>query len=207
MSDARKAVVLLSGGMDSCVSAAIARERHSPAKVALLHAGYGQRTQERERRAFAEAMPKSRALSERAARHLLFGVPLHWMNDWSTPFSLYVDQARGAAFTDVDGHRYADFCLGDTGAMTGHSPAATVSRSRRVSNSSSRRVRYPASLVSMSTTRPHGNQAGSSLKTSDCPPSSRVSAVMGRVPSSSTTSRFQACESAAFSMRGTSKDS
>jgi glutamate-1-semialdehyde 2,1-aminomutase len=50
---------------------------------------------ERERRAFAEAMPTSRALSERAARHLLFGVPLHWMNDWSTPFSLYVDQARG----------------------------------------------------------------------------------------------------------------
>ncbi|RDJ99045.1 aspartate aminotransferase family protein [Paraburkholderia lacunae] len=78
---------------------------------------------ERERSAFAEAMPKSRALSVRAARHLLFGVPLHWMNDWSTPFSLYVDEARGAAFTDVDGHRYADFCLGDTGAMFGHSPA------------------------------------------------------------------------------------
>jgi 7-cyano-7-deazaguanine synthase len=54
MGDARKAVVLLSGGMDSCVSVAIARERHSPAKVALLHAGYGQRTQERERRAFTE---------------------------------------------------------------------------------------------------------------------------------------------------------
>jgi Glutamate-1-semialdehyde aminotransferase len=69
---------------------------------------------ERERHAFAEAMPTSRALSERAARHLLFGVPLHWMNDWSTPFSLYVEEARGAAFTDVDGHRYADFCLGDT---------------------------------------------------------------------------------------------
>ncbi|CAE6853391.1 Glutamate-1-semialdehyde 2,1-aminomutase 2 [Paraburkholderia domus] len=78
---------------------------------------------ERERHAFTEAMPKSRALSERAAHHLLFGVPLHWMNDWSTPFSLYVDQARGASFTDVDGHRYADFCLGDTGAMFGHSPA------------------------------------------------------------------------------------
>ncbi|ASL42269.1 Glutamate-1-semialdehyde 2,1-aminomutase [Burkholderia sp. AD24] len=77
---------------------------------------------QRERHAFVEAMPKSRALSERAARHLLFGVPLHWMNDWSTPFSLYVDEARGASFTDVDGHRYSDFCLGDTGAMFGHSP-------------------------------------------------------------------------------------
>lgn len=54
MNDARKAVVLLSGGMDSCVSAAIAREQHGAANIALLHAGYGQRTQERERRAFEE---------------------------------------------------------------------------------------------------------------------------------------------------------
>ena len=52
--DHRKAVVLLSGGMDSCVSAGIALERHGPSHVALLHAGYGQRTQQRERRAFEE---------------------------------------------------------------------------------------------------------------------------------------------------------
>ena len=50
--DARKAVVLLSGGMDSCVSAAIARERHGAENLALLHAGYGQRTERRERLAF-----------------------------------------------------------------------------------------------------------------------------------------------------------
>jgi 7-cyano-7-deazaguanine synthase len=49
-----KAVVLLSGGMDSCVCAAVARERHGAASVALLHASYGQPTQERERRAFTE---------------------------------------------------------------------------------------------------------------------------------------------------------
>jgi len=54
MSDARKAVVLLSGGMDSCVSTAIVRDRHGEARLALLHAGYGQRTQERERRAFED---------------------------------------------------------------------------------------------------------------------------------------------------------
>src|SRR5579864_7443669 len=42
----------------------------------------------------------------------------------ATPF---VREARGAEFFDVDGHRYVDFCLGDTGAMTGHSPSATVS--------------------------------------------------------------------------------
>jgi len=52
--DRRKAVVLLSGGMDSCVCAAMARERHGAANIASLHASYGQRTQERERRSFDE---------------------------------------------------------------------------------------------------------------------------------------------------------
>jgi 7-cyano-7-deazaguanine synthase len=47
----QKAVVLLSGGMDSCVTAAIARETH---RLAFLHASYGQRTEHRERRAFDE---------------------------------------------------------------------------------------------------------------------------------------------------------
>jgi 7-cyano-7-deazaguanine synthase len=46
-----KAVVLLSGGMDSCVCAAIAGQTH---RLALLHASYGQRTERRERRAFEE---------------------------------------------------------------------------------------------------------------------------------------------------------
>ncbi len=49
-----KGVVLLSGGMDSCVTAAIARERHGAGNVAALHAGYGQRTEKRELRAFTE---------------------------------------------------------------------------------------------------------------------------------------------------------
>lgn len=50
--DKRKAVVLLSGGMDSCVCTAMAWERHGAAHIALLHAGYGQRTEKRERKAF-----------------------------------------------------------------------------------------------------------------------------------------------------------
>jgi 7-cyano-7-deazaguanine synthase len=52
MSDGKKeekAVVLVSGGMDSCVTAAIARTTH---ELALVHASYGQRTERRERRAF-----------------------------------------------------------------------------------------------------------------------------------------------------------
>lgn len=51
MTQRSKAVVLLSGGMDSCVTAAVARTTH---EVALLHASYGQRTERRERRAFDE---------------------------------------------------------------------------------------------------------------------------------------------------------
>jgi 7-cyano-7-deazaguanine synthase len=47
-----QAVVLLSGGMDSCVCAAMAIQAHGAEHVALLHAGYGQRTQNRERQAF-----------------------------------------------------------------------------------------------------------------------------------------------------------
>jgi 7-cyano-7-deazaguanine synthase len=54
MTDSRKAVVLLSGGMDSCVSTAIARHERGAENIALLHAGYGQRTERRERRAFEE---------------------------------------------------------------------------------------------------------------------------------------------------------
>jgi glutamate-1-semialdehyde 2,1-aminomutase len=71
---------------------------------------------------FVVKMPHAQALAKEAQQHLLFGVPLHWMTDWSTPFSLFVATAQGAHFTDVDGHDYIDFCLGDTGAMFGHSP-------------------------------------------------------------------------------------
>src|SRR6202171_3053656 len=47
--DSQRAVVLLSGGMDSCVCAALAARNHCAAAV---HVSYGQRTEERERRAF-----------------------------------------------------------------------------------------------------------------------------------------------------------
>lgn len=76
-----------------------------------------------ERTRFSEAHPRSATLAALAREHLLFGVPLHWMNDWGTPFALHVDHASGAQVTDVDGHTLVDFCLGDTGAMFGHSPA------------------------------------------------------------------------------------
>jgi glutamate-1-semialdehyde 2,1-aminomutase len=78
---------------------------------------------QQERACFIARNPRSQALARRAAQHRLFGVPLHWMNDWGTPFALQAVQAQGAHLVDADGHTLADFCLGDTGAMFGHSPA------------------------------------------------------------------------------------
>lgn len=75
---------------------------------------------------FAETHPKSKALFERAKASLLNGVPMNWMVRWAGAFPVFVESASGAHFTDVDGNRYLDLCLGDTGAMTGHAPQATL---------------------------------------------------------------------------------
>jgi glutamate-1-semialdehyde 2,1-aminomutase len=75
---------------------------------------------------FHAAHPKSRELYQRAGKSLHLGVPMLWMIRWAGAFPVFVREAKGAHFTDVDGNTYIDFCLGDTGAMTGHSPQATV---------------------------------------------------------------------------------
>jgi len=79
-----------------------------------------------EQRRFTERNPTSARLSAQGQQNLLFGVPLHWMQDWGTPFALHVAHAQGAHVTTADGHTLSDFCLGDTGAMFGHSPAPVV---------------------------------------------------------------------------------
>jgi glutamate-1-semialdehyde 2,1-aminomutase len=81
---------------------------------------------QREQKKFVDERPKSKALFDRARKSLLAGVPMNWMVKWAGAFPPFVQAAHGAHFVDVDGHRYIDFCLGDTGAMTGHSPLATV---------------------------------------------------------------------------------
>ena len=75
---------------------------------------------------YLQLHPKSVALSKQANQHFLYGVPMHWMNDWGTPVPLFVAHASGAHFTCADGIEYTDFCLGDTGAMFGHSPPAVT---------------------------------------------------------------------------------
>jgi glutamate-1-semialdehyde 2,1-aminomutase len=75
---------------------------------------------------FVESHPRSGELFETAKRSVLAGVPMPWMSQWAGPFPLFVEEASGARFRCVDGHEYADFCLGDTGAMTGHAPPQAV---------------------------------------------------------------------------------
>ena len=75
---------------------------------------------------FQTKHPGSYELYQRARKSLDGGVPMLWMIRWAGSFPVFVKSAKGAHFTDVDGNDYIDFCLGDTGAMTGHAPDAAV---------------------------------------------------------------------------------
>ncbi|RWN61818.1 aspartate aminotransferase family protein [Mesorhizobium sp.] len=86
---------------------------------------------ETEAEAFRKARPKSAAKVGNGLPGFFGGVPMHWMNDWPTPFPIMVDSARGATITDIDGNRLDDFCLGDTGSMFGHSPPPVAHAIRR----------------------------------------------------------------------------
>ncbi|HEY7765118.1 MAG TPA: aspartate aminotransferase family protein [Aestuariivirgaceae bacterium] len=85
----------------------------------------------RERASFIRRNPNSQALAGQARQHWLGGVPMLWMNDWDTPFPLSIERASGVDLTDVDGNRYIDFCLGDTGAMFGHGPRPIATALRK----------------------------------------------------------------------------
>ena len=75
---------------------------------------------------FLARTPRSRERFEAAKKVMPGGVPMSWMTKWPGKYPLFVASAKGAHFEDVDGNSYIDLCLGDTGSMTGHSPAATV---------------------------------------------------------------------------------
>ena len=77
---------------------------------------------ENEEKRFVTEHPRSAELYQRAQNSLLGGVPMNWMKKWAGAFPVFVAHAKGAHFTCVDGKQYVDLCLGDTGAMTGHSP-------------------------------------------------------------------------------------
>jgi len=76
----------------------------------------------KEERIFERSHPKSKALFKRAKSSLLAGVPMNWMVRWAGTYPIFVNEGKGTHVTDVDGNRYLDLCLGDTGSMFGHSP-------------------------------------------------------------------------------------
>ncbi len=84
-----------------------------------------------EERRFRKEHPKSKRMFRRAQRSLLAGVPMNWMVRWAGPYPIFAREARGAHITDIDGNRYLDLCLGDTGSMFGHSPKPVVEAVRR----------------------------------------------------------------------------
>jgi glutamate-1-semialdehyde 2,1-aminomutase len=75
---------------------------------------------------FLDLHKASTAAFNQSSKVMHEGVPMSWMAKWPGAHPVFVKEAKGAHFTDLDGHDYIDFCLGDTGSMTGHSPAATV---------------------------------------------------------------------------------
>ena len=91
--------------------------------LAALHA--------REETRFAATHPRSAALADAARTSLLGGVPMNWMARWPGRFPVFAAGAAGSHITDVDGNTYVDLCLGDTGAMTGHSPVPSVAAIER----------------------------------------------------------------------------
>jgi glutamate-1-semialdehyde 2,1-aminomutase len=74
------------------------------------------------RRRYAERHPRSLQSTGQGIAGYYDGVPMHWMRDWSMPFPFVVETAHGSTLRDIDGNEYADFCLGDTASMFGHSP-------------------------------------------------------------------------------------
>jgi glutamate-1-semialdehyde 2,1-aminomutase len=89
-----------------------------PERVRTLMAG--------ELAAFEAANSRSRRMHEEAGEALLSGVPMNWMTRWPGSHPIFFAAAEGNRLRDVDGNELIDFCLGDTGAMTGHSPVPTV---------------------------------------------------------------------------------
>ena len=89
----------------------------------MIDRGHLKKLHVREEERFLARTPKSRELFEKAKVVMPGGVPMSWMAKWPGKYPLFVASAQGAHFVDVDGNEFIDLCLGDTGSMTGHSPA------------------------------------------------------------------------------------
>jgi glutamate-1-semialdehyde 2,1-aminomutase len=80
----------------------------------------------REDAQFIAKRPRSRALIERARHSMPDGVPMAWMVSAYHHPPMFVAEADGAYFTDVDGYRYLDMNLADTSMACGFAPQPVV---------------------------------------------------------------------------------
>ncbi len=78
------------------------------------------RIRQREVDAFRARVPRSLRLGARARTAMPGGVPTPWMAGYYRTPPLWVSGGRGATFTDVDGHQYLDFNVGDMSAILGY---------------------------------------------------------------------------------------
>jgi len=86
----------------------------------------------REEEKFAADRPKSKQMFERSKNCFVGGTPMSWMRIWMGGFPVFVEKAEGATLWDVDGNKYVDLCLGDTGALCGHAhPEVTAALSEQ----------------------------------------------------------------------------
>lgn len=93
---------------------------------------------DREQARFSAAHPRSAQAWARGREHFLYGGPSHWMRRWAGGFPIYVAEAKGARLIDIDGCKYVDFCLGDTGGMCGHGPErVTAAVARQIAQGAS----------------------------------------------------------------------
>lgn len=80
----------------------------------------------REDTRFAAERPRSIELIERGRRSMPHGVPMQWFfSSYSHP-AMFVAEGKGARFTDVDGHEYADFNIADMSMFCGYAPEPIV---------------------------------------------------------------------------------
>ena len=99
-----------------------ARRRRAPCAASRRRLERLRADRARARALRGRAPAVARAARARARGSLLAGVPMSWMTMWAGAHPVYLAEAHGATVVDVDGNEYADLCLGDTGAMAGHSP-------------------------------------------------------------------------------------
>jgi len=75
---------------------------------------------------FVAARPKTMALWERGKEVMPNGVPMSWLRGSYHHPPMFVDEAKGSHFRDVDGHDYADFNIADMSMFCGYAPDPLV---------------------------------------------------------------------------------